>query len=232
VAGEELATRKTKVPPIITKFLYFFDQYGYWAVFWGLLIENAGIPFPGETILLIASFLAYRGELELTRVILFAILAAFFGDTTGYLLGRRFGRRLLEREKKIFFFSRRRIAQAERYFARYGTWTVFFARFITGARIFGGPLAGVLNMPPGPFLVFDFAGAVVWATCISLLGYFFGSQWERLMQLLRNINLSLLLLALIVLAILYWRTRTRQPATTAYERREKSHPGIDTDAER
>lgn len=208
------------MPQLIAKFLYFFDQYGYWAVFWGLLIENAGIPFPGETILLIASFLAYRGELELARVIPIATLAAFCGDTTGYLLGRRFGRRLIERERKIFFFSRHRIAQAERYFARYGTWTVFFARFVTGARVFGGPLAGVLNMPPATFLIFDFAGAVVWATSISLLGYFFGSQWERLIPLLRNINLSVLLVALVVLAILYWRAR--QAAAAARQPEEKS----------
>ncbi len=217
------------MPELIAKFLYFFHQYGYWAVFWGLLIENAGVPFPGETTLLIASFLAYRGDLELARVILTGILAAFFGDATGYLLGRRFGRPLIEKERKIFFFSRRRIAQAERYFARYGTWTVFFARFITGARVFGGPLAGVLNMPVVPFLVADFTGAVVWVTTISLLGYLFGSQWERLVRLLRNINLSALLLALVVLVILYWRARRRQSAPAAHAPAEKSRQQTDTD---
>lgn len=75
-------------------------------------------------------------------------------------------------------------------------------------------------MPPATFLIFDFAGAVVWATSISLLGYFFGSQWERLIPLLRNINLSVLLVALVVLAILYWRAR--QAAAAARQPEEKS----------
>src|SRR5512143_2439433 len=81
----------------------FFDQYGYWTVFFALLLENAGIPVPGETVLLFASFLAFdEQELKLRYIILFGIAAATLGDNIGYWIGRKGGRPLLDRYIHLF----------------------------------------------------------------------------------------------------------------------------------
>jgi len=61
----------------------FFAAYGYWVIFFGVMLENAGIPVPGETVLIFAGFLAYRGEIRLSRAVLTAIAGATIGDTAG-----------------------------------------------------------------------------------------------------------------------------------------------------
>ena len=119
-------------------------QYGYWAVGGALLLENTGIPVPGETILLLASFLAFSAhELQLWGIILIGTVAATLGDNLGFALGYYGGRPLLARYQSIFRIQSSTLVRGERLFARYGAATVFFARFVFGMRIIAGPLAGV-----------------------------------------------------------------------------------------
>src|SRR5512135_2960303 len=134
-----------------------FQEWGYWTVVIALLLENAGVPVPGETILLFASFLAYSEEsLRLPYIILVGTVACTMGDNIGYVIGRRGGRPLLERYKHIFHIPDRTIHRGERLFARYGSVTIFFARFVFGMRIIAGPMAGVLRMPWKQFAIFNF----------------------------------------------------------------------------
>src|SRR4051812_46647214 len=111
-------------------------HYGYWAVGAALLLENAGIPVPGETILLLASFLAFsQQELKLPWIIVVATVAATLGDNLGFALGYYGGRPLLQRYQNVFRIKDETIARGEGLFAKYGAVTVFFARFVFGMRI-------------------------------------------------------------------------------------------------
>jgi len=199
---------------IAEKFLELFSRYGYWAVFFGVMLENAGLPVPGETILLFASFLAWRGDFHLALVILIACCGATLGDNVGFAIGRRGGRPLLERYTRRSKHLHKRLVQAEGFFRRHGSWTVFIARFVTGLRVFAGPLAGALHMPWPRFLFFNFSGAVIWSIAISVAGYFFGSQWERLIHIIKSVNAGIL--AAVALAVyLLWRRHSRsQPHGT------------------
>jgi len=189
----------------------FFHDYGYWTVAIALLLENAGIPVPGETILLFASFLAYsERELHLPIIIVVATAACTIGDNLGYLIGRRGGRRLLARYQHIFRIRDKTIARGERLFARYGSLTIFFARFVFGMRIIAGPLAGVLHMEWKRFVLFNFLGAVVWVTVITLVGYFFGSQWDALLRVMHRINLGIAAAVGVVALLFWWRHRRRR----------------------
>ncbi len=184
----------------------FFDDYGYWTVALALLLENAGLPVPGETILLFASFLAWsEQQLHLPYIILVGILAATVGDNIGYWIGRRGGRPLLERYRHIFHISPHTIRRGEGLFDRHGALTVFFARFIFGMRVIAGPLAGVLRMPWQQFAVFNFLGAGVWVTVIALVGFFFGSEWERLLHVMKQVNVGVFVAAALVAGIVAWR---------------------------
>src|SRR5581483_7047348 len=121
--------------------------WGYWGVALGLLLENMGVPVPGETILILASVVAYNhGELRLPWIIVIGTIAATVGDNAGYWIGRRGGRPLLERWKRFFRVGTGGIASAEKLIERYGALAIFFARFVTGARVIAGPLAGVLRL--------------------------------------------------------------------------------------
>jgi len=88
----------------------------------------------------------------------------------------------LSRYQNLFRIHDNTLERGERLFARYGSATIFFARFIFGMRVIAGPMAGVLRMPWRKFLLFNFLGAAVWVTVISLVGYFFGSEWDRLLH--------------------------------------------------
>ena len=183
-------------------------HYGYWAVAGGLLLENAGVPVPGETILLLASFLAFSEHtLQLRWIIVVGTIAATVGDNLGFVLGYYGGRPLLEHYRRFFRIRAATIAQGERIFARYGAVTVFFARFVFGMRIITGPLAGVLRMPWRKFLLFNFLGAVLWVTVIAGAGYLAGRQWQRLVQDLKVFDIAVVVAAALLILILWWRQR-------------------------
>jgi membrane-associated protein len=179
----------------------FFADYGYWVVFFGVMLENAGLPIPGETILLFSGFLAYHQQLSLGRAILTAIAGATLGDSLGYLVGRWGGTALVERYRGRFFLSARRFDRAREIFGKFGHWAVFVARFITGLRVIAGPLAGAFLMSYPRFLIFNFAGAVVWAFTIGWVGFLFGSNWQRLVRLLKRVDTAILLAAVLVVLI-------------------------------
>jgi membrane protein DedA with SNARE-associated domain len=183
-------------------------HYGYWAVAVALLLENAGAPVPGETILLLASFLAFsEHELQLPWVIAVATIAATVGDNLGFALGYYGGRPLLERYQTIFRIQHRTIERGENLFARFGALTIFFARFVFGMRIIAGPLAGVLRMSWRKFAIFNFLGAAVWVVTISGVGYLFGQHWGRLERDLKRFDIAVTAVALAMIGWWWWRRR-------------------------
>jgi membrane-associated protein len=191
-------------------------QYGYWAVGGTLLLENAGIPLPGETILLLASFLAYsEHDLRLPWIIVVATIAATLGDNLGFAVGYYGGRALLARYQSLFRIRNSTLARGENLFSRYGALAVFFARFVAGMRIITGPLAGVLRMSWRKFLLFNFLGALLWVSVISSAGYFFGRHWARLQRDVKRFDLLVVVLAALVAAFLWWRSRRRERAASA-----------------
>jgi membrane-associated protein len=183
-------------------------HYGYWAVGAALLLENAGVPVPGETVLLLASFLAYsEHDLRLPWIIVVATVAATVGDNLGFALGYYGGRPLLQRYQAFFRIRHTTVARGEELFARYGAVTIFFARFVFGMRIIAGPLAGVLRMSWRKFSLFNFLGAGLWVTVISGVGYLFGRHWDRLEHVLKRFDLTVAVVVLLGAAFLWWRSR-------------------------
>ncbi len=186
----------------------FLVHWGYWGVAAFLLLENAGVPLPGETVLLLASVLAFKShELQLPWIIVVGTLACTFGDNLGYLIGRQGGRPLLERWKNFFHVKDEHIHSGEELLNRYGPGAIFAARFIAGARIVAGPLAGVLRMEWRKFVLFNFLGAATWVTVIASLGYLFGSQLERLLATVKRVELALLIAVLAGCAVYLWRKK-------------------------
>lgn len=197
---------------------YFFEllrgyliHYGYWAVGAALLLENAGLPVPGETILLLASFLAYsEHKLALPWIILVGVLAATLGDNLGFAIGFYGGRPLLERYQKALRVRPSVIVRGEELFSRYGSLTIFVARFIAGMRIVAGPLAGVLRMSWRKFLLFNFLGAAVWVSVVAGVGYLFGKHWEALLDWVQDANLGIAVVAVILAGLFWWRRRRKK----------------------
>jgi membrane protein DedA with SNARE-associated domain len=185
-------------------------HYGYWAVGAVLLLENIGLPLPGETVLLFASFLAYsEHELQLSWIIIVATVVSTLGGSLGFALGHNGGRPVLERYQRVFRVSNAALGRGENLFARYGAVTVFFSRFVFGLRVIAGPLAGVLRMPARKFLVWNFLGAAAWVTVVTTIGYLFGRHWKQMERVMKRFDIAVVVAAVIALAVWWWRRRQR-----------------------
>jgi membrane protein DedA with SNARE-associated domain len=181
--------------------------YGYWAVFFGVMLENAGVPVPGETILLIAGYFASTGEFHLGLVMLIAATGAVVGDNIGFAIGHHFGRNVLLRVGRFFFLTPQRFEHMENYFERHGNKTILVARFITGLRVFAALLAGASRkMPWRVFFVYNVAGAVLWSVVITTLGYLFGQSLPLLIKWVGRSGTILLIVA-VVIAVVAWRVQ-------------------------
>jgi membrane protein DedA with SNARE-associated domain len=183
------------------------SQYGYWAVFIGIALENMGIPIPGETITIVGGFLAGSGELNYWLVLASAIAGAVFGDNLGYWIGRIGGWQFLLQLGRFFKIHEHQLEKARKQFSLNAPRAVFFGRFVTLLRIFAGPMAGIAQMPYSQFLLCNFGGAAVWASIMVTLSFFCG-RLIPLHQLVHGITQFGILALLLVVAwatVTYWR---------------------------
>ena len=183
------------------------DALGYPAAGLGILIESAGIPFPGEVLLLAAAAWAAARHHSIFLVILFGFLGATAGGDIGYLLGFKGGRPFVERFGSIFRIRPEHIARSELFFARHGDKAVLAARFVLGLRTWGSMLAGMARMPFWRFQLFSALGGLAWATVVGLAGYLLGSNLPLLEAIIRDIGLGGLALVVLLAVVLILAAR-------------------------
>lgn len=178
-------------------------QYGYWAVFLGISLENAGVPLPGETLTLVGGFLAGEGELDYWLVLLCATGGAILGDNFGYWIGKWGGFPLLLRVGKLLHISEEQLQRLRDQFSNNAAKAVFLGRFVALLRIFAGPLAGISEMPYGKFFVCNAAGASVWASVMVSLSFFVGRlvPLETLVSGVATFSIGALVLLILAIAI-------------------------------
>ena len=143
--------------------LHLIGRYGYLMVFFGVTLEGAGVPLPGETVLIAAGALVHRGVLDFGDTLFFGILGAVVGSQIGYWVGRFGGRPFVVRWGRYVLITPERLGHAEAFFARHGGSAVFLARFVAGLRVFGALVAGTSRMPWGKFTLYNLLGGIVWA---------------------------------------------------------------------
>lgn len=181
-------------------------RYGYLVIFLGVMAESAGVPLPGETVLIVSGTLAHRGVLDLSDVLFFGILGAVTGDQVGYWVGRKGGRPFVLRWGRYLWITSGRLARAQAFFDRHGGRAVFFARFITGLRVFAALAAGTSRMPWGRFALYNALGGTVWATAAVSLGYFLWASISLVEHWVGRASL-LLAAALALVLVLRWAYR-------------------------
>jgi membrane protein DedA with SNARE-associated domain len=184
------------------------DALGYPAAGLGIFIESAGVPFPGEALLVAAAAWAAARHQSIVLVILFGGIGAVAGADVGYYLGYRGGRPFVERFGSLFHIRPEHIARSELFFARHGDKAVLGARFILGLRTWGSMLAGMARMPFWRFQVFSAIGGFAWATVIGIAGYLLGSNLSLIEGIVRGIGIGglVVLVAIAVIALLArWR---------------------------
>jgi membrane protein DedA with SNARE-associated domain len=206
---------------MLQSLLSYFEQYGYWVIFFGVMLENAGVPVPGETTLLAAGFFAALGHFNLALVMAVACLGAVLGDNAGYFIGRKLGRATLLRYGRYVGLTPKRFSMFESFFESHGDKTILVARFITGLRVFAALLAGAARMQWPRFALYNFLGAVLWSIAVALAGYFFGHSWHLLERWIGGIGaaaLAAIIVAGVVIFIVRRRKRRAAEAAAASEK--------------
>ncbi len=184
-------------------------HWGYLALFLLVVLGNIGLPVPEETILILAGYMCWRGELHLLVVFAIAVVSAVGGDNIGYWVGHRFGRATLERHASWLLGHPGRLAMMQDFVTRRGALAVFIARFVPGLRFMAGPLAGALGMPFPRFFGANLLGALTYVPIVVGLGYAIGYGLGEYVEQLRrhgaDVERLVLVAALIFFAILLAR---------------------------
>ncbi len=193
------------------------SSYGYLVVFLLVMAESIGVPVPGETALIGAAL--YAGsthKLEIWGVIAVAIAGAILGDNIGFSIGRYGGARLLLRHGHRVGLHEGRLKIGIWLFRRHGGKVVFWGRFVSVLRTYAAFLAGTNQMAWPRFLVFNAAGAVVWATAYGVAYYVFGSALSKLST---TIDVTLGVVGVVILvAFLVWSKRKEDELLARAER--------------
>jgi membrane-associated protein len=150
---------------------------GYIGVFLMVFLESGllvGFIFPGDSLLFTAGFLASQGFFDITTLIIGCFIAAVAGDTIGFFIGQKFGRKLYQKGDS-FLFRQSHLKKAEEFYKKHGGKTIILARFIPVIRAFAPVVAGIGDMKYSSFIAFNIVGGLLWAIGITLAGYFLGS---------------------------------------------------------
>ena len=170
----------------------FVSTYGYPAVFIGTLLE-------GETILVIAGFLAHRGYLKLYVVIALAFLGTLLSDQILFLIGRVNGKRLI----KKYNFIKSRMGRINKFLEKSENYVMFGFRFIYGLRIITPIILGTSKINSKKFLIFNTISAFAWAVAFGTAGYLIGSVLETLLGRIKHLELQIIL-AIIIVSLIFW----------------------------
>ncbi len=193
----------------------YLDAYGYGAVFAGILLEDFGVPSPGEPLLIAGALLASQGHMDITVLLFTAWSAAVIGDNIGYAIGRFGGRTLVLRHGGRLGLRERHLAKVERFFARWGGGIVVVARFFEVLRQLNGIVAGLGRMPWWRFLAYNALGAGLWVAAWGYGIYRAGRHMDRALAWVRAAEPYAIALGLAALAglMFYLFQRRRSGAT-------------------
>lgn len=185
-------------------------HWGYLAIFVLVVLGNMGVPLPEETVLILAGYLVWQGDLRLSLVLAIGFLSAVVGDNIGYWIGRTYGQGTVERYAHWVLGNSGRVQSMEGFVARYGPTGVFVARFLPGLRFMAGPLAGATGLRPLRFFAANVLGAALYVPLSVGLGYAVGyglgeyvARLERVVGEIESVVLAVAILG--ALALMGWR---------------------------
>jgi membrane protein DedA with SNARE-associated domain len=204
-----------------------YGAIGYLGVLVASLIESAMIPLPSELILPFAGFLVgnpasvepmTHGPWSFWLVVIAATIGNVLGSLIAYAIGAWGGRPVLERYGRYVLIRTEEIDTAERFFAKWGSQTAFFSRFLPVVRTFISFPAGVARMPLGRFVVYSAAGAFLWSVGLVYAGTVLGANWVDIRHTLQPFDTVILVVVVLAVALfIWWRLGTpgrpgRKPA--------------------
>jgi len=206
---------------MLDPFAQFLENYGYLAIGVFVAIEGMGIPVSGGAAVVAAGTLAATGALNFAGAVLAATIGASAGSTISYWIGKRGGRALVERYGHFIRLDAQRLAKTESYYARHGVRTIFFGRYISPLRVFGGLLAGIARMPFAAFAAVNVISAAVWAASFAALGYAIGKNISLMNEGLIEVAIAIGVFAAVWFVVKWIRRRSGKSGQSVNGERQK-----------
>ena len=162
---------------------------GYFGIFALMFLESSFFPFPSEVVMIPAGYLVFQGEMNLALVILSGVAGSLTGAWFNYLLALKFGRKFITK-----IMSNEKIDKLELYFKKHGHISTFTGRLIPGIRQYISFPAGLAKMNGIEFSIYTTLGAGIWATILTMLGYYLGANQELISIYLKQITIATIVL--------------------------------------
>ncbi|MHB1627898.1 MAG: DedA family protein [Bacilli bacterium] len=186
-------------------------QYGYVGVFFILLLEMIGIPFPAETTLTISGIELSNGTFQLFPLLIAAFLGNMLGSAIAYGIGRLLGRPVIIRFGKYIGLTEERFAKAEAVFRRYQAGVVLIGKFIAGIRVLVPYVAGIERMKFATFVVLNAISALAWVLAFTLLGRVIGVEWSKYHAVLHQYLVPSIIVAVLLIGLYAgWKLRKKK----------------------
>lgn len=186
--------------PFVNFSVHVIGSYGLWAVFVLMLVGSACIPIPSEVVMIYGGFLVSQGEQQFIWVIVVALAGTLAGSLLAYWLGYAKGRQWLL-EIRWLHVTPKRLEVAERWFDKWGDWTVLVCRMIPLIRAFISLPAGIARMPLWRFSVLTVIGSLPWVIGLTLAGEEVGAHWKTLERHLHVVDYAIVVA---VVAAIVW----------------------------
>ncbi|MDA9231073.1 DedA family protein [Rickettsiales bacterium] len=194
---------------ILNYLVIFIEKVGYLGIFIGMFLESTFFPVPSEIIMIPAGISAATGKFNIYLVIFFGTFGSLAGALFNYFIALHFGRVILFKIGKYFFIKPANIIKIEEYFKRHGHISTFIGRLIPLIRQYISLPAGIARMNLAIFSLYTTAGALIWCTILTYLGFIIGDNKELIKEYL-HICIIICLLICFIVALLYIKINSKR----------------------
>lgn len=192
------------------KIIAFISSFGYWGIGIGMAIESCNIPLPSEVILPFGGYLVSTGQLNFFGAALAGTIGGTIGSLLSYYIGFYGGRAFLEKYGSYIWLPHRRLVQADHWFERYGSATIFLTRLLPGIRTFISLPAGAARMNLVHFVVYTFTGSLLWSLFLTYIGLKLGDNWDAIKPWFHRVDLLIIIAGLLLILYCWWRWKGKK----------------------
>ena len=185
-------------------------ELGYVGIVALMFLESSFFPFPSEVVMVPAGYLASKGEMNITMVVLSGILGSILGALFNYVLAIKLGRPLIVKYGRFAGITERALGRTDDYFNEHGEISIFIGRLIPGIRQYISFPAGLCRMRLDRFVIYTALGAGIWMIILTVIGYLVGSNEELIYTYVRKSSLSLLVFAALLVYIYIWHHKRKK----------------------
>ena len=190
---------------------------GYPGIFLLMAMESSVIPVPSELVMPPAGYLAQQGQMHMVVAILCGTAGSLVGAYVNYFAAHYLGRPLLLKYGKYVWITEEKFAKVETYFKNHGEISTFIGRLFPVVRHLISLPAGLANMNHWKFSLYTLAGAGLWVTVLTFIGYFIGAERELIMQYSHQALIGVVVLSIAIISVYVWNYRRKKEKADSAE---------------